>query len=1047
MSHAALSKTPSPLQLRDELEAMVLKELLGPGSAEEEIIESPGTRYFVGVLAPRKRDKAGDAHVTAAVVPPPHAEDEEEEADGEILDGDELALGGKDSSQDGTTDQAPAQDKALIPSSFGMTFSLNLDAKQLQLSAAWGQYVKEVSAYLVSEKTGSPRRVWKRHPRGGTHRLTLKVGPIPPISVDDNCPAVVVQGLVRKRSDHWCVTLFLVNEQQEPERLRDAARVFQPELMAEGVDGAAVIHKRHTILELGGTDANVKAENDLLAMLYRRHVEFAVRHGIGVHVEMGDGRRVESGGNEADESSSHHPPRSTHHDATHAVRVRTKVVPSYEIPRTTPPRPEDAEFNPSFAKLAGMVLDMKLLAEANSKQYRSMLKPLVEAYQDWIDREEKLITNPNEGLANFKQAAEQAIARCRSTLKRIEAGLDLLDKDDKAAQSFQFMNRAMWLQRTHSLFAERVRRGDEKPDMGTIDIAENRSWYPFQLAFILLNLPGITKFDHPERSEAPEAVADLLWFPTGGGKTEAYLGLTAYTPGLRRLQGIVEGRSGENGITVLMRYTLRLLTLQQFQRATALICACEDKNGHFDDFPWREFVHHGPTKCKGGMKLLEASATGEAASIFVQCEGANCGAIRPMSDAFKMDLMALPVCKGRRPHLRDHDEAGCKTPDGQAMRMEPMLQGASNSWFGITLSALAIPPKGADEVAQIVEEQWTKLHDVESEREIEKLLPKVPSMRDLYDYTPAEIWQAVQAKKSAVPEGSSEPIDLKTPEWEVFIDPDSAAKGRDFQLRIAAPPKRHAKYFEKIVLAERLREVRALVGFTRIESPGDYNNPAAFPENQRARLSRGQPTWVPSSEIRGEGLFFHFKEDVIQKWVKKAKSLEGVFMEAHQRWRIARKLEPPQEFYPGVRYVLLHSFAHALIRQLAVECGYTTASLRERIYSTNPKNPEIEMAGVLIYTAAPDSEGTLGGLVSLGKPETLERHLDQALDNMRLCASDPLCAEHHPYHEGITLHAASCHACLFAPETSCERGNKYLDRAVLVSTVETGEKSDLAFFE
>jgi hypothetical protein len=142
--------------------------------------------------------------------------------------------------------------------------------------------------------------------------------------------------------------------------------------------------------------------------------------------------------------------------------------------------------------------------------------------------------------------------------------------------------------------------------------------------------------------------------------------------------------------------------------------------------------------------------------------------------------------------------------------------------------------------------------------------------------------------------------------------------------------------------------------------------------------------------------------------------------------------------------VLLHSFAHALIRQLSVECGYTTASLRERIYSRNPSENEPEMAGVLIYTAAPDSEGTLGGLVSLGKPETLERHLDQALDNMRLCASDPLCAEHHPYRDGNTLHAASCHACLFAPETSCERGNKYLDRAVLVSTV---ERSDLAFFE
>ena len=222
---------------------------------------------------------------------------------------------------------------------------------------------------------------------------------------------------------------------------------------------------------------------------------------------------------------------------------------------------------------------MKLLAETPPKQYRVKLKPLIEAYQDWIDREERRIADPNQGLANFQNVAKQAIASCRATLARIEAGLDLLDKDDKdgkAAQAFQFMNRAMWLQRTHSIFAERVRRGDEHPDMGTIDVAENRSWYPFQLAFVLLNLPGITQFDHPERSESPEAAADLLWFPTGGGKTEAYLGLTAYTLGLRRLQGTVEGRSGENGITVLMRYTLRLLTLQQFQRAAALICACED---------------------------------------------------------------------------------------------------------------------------------------------------------------------------------------------------------------------------------------------------------------------------------------------------------------------------------------------------------------------------------------------------------------------------------------------------------------------------------------
>lgn len=547
-----LTKSNSSLQLRDELEAMVLKDLLGPCLEEEEVLESPGSRYFVGVLAPRKRAKSVATPAKLAVPAAPFpVDDDDEAAEGEILDGDELALGGRDTSQDGTTDQAPSQDKALIPSSFGMTFSLDMDTKQLQVSAWWGQYVKQPSEYIVSEKTGNPRRIWKRYPRGGTHPLTLVDGPIAPIIVDTNCPDIVIQGLARKRKDHWCVTLFLINDQQEPEKLRDAAWIFQPELCADGIDGAAVFHRRHTVLELSGTDPAVKAENDQLAMLYRRQVEFAVGHGIGVHVDVSP-------------------------DPNHAIRVKTRVVPTYEVPKTTPPRPDDAEVNPAFAKLDGLILDMKLLAETPLKQYRAKLKPLVDAYQDWIDREEQRINDPASGLAPFKNVAQQAISRCRTTLGRIEAGLNLLDKDEIAAQAFQFMNRAMWLQRTHSNFAERVRRGDEQPDMGTIDIPENRSWYPFQLAFVLLNLPGITQFDHPERSEAPDAVADLLWFPTGGGKTEAYLGLTAYTLALRRLQGVIEGRSGENGITVLMRYTLRLLTLQQFQRAAALICACED---------------------------------------------------------------------------------------------------------------------------------------------------------------------------------------------------------------------------------------------------------------------------------------------------------------------------------------------------------------------------------------------------------------------------------------------------------------------------------------
>jgi hypothetical protein len=261
-------------------------------------------------------------------------------------------------------------------------------------------------------------------------------------------------------------------------------------------------------------------------------------------------------------------------------------------------------------------------------------------------------------------------------------------------------------------------------------------------------------------------------------------------------------------------------------------------------------------------------------------------------------------------------------------------------------------------------------------------------------------------------------------------------------MRRVDPPRAYGTVLEKVILAERLREVRSLVGFTRIESPGDYTEVGDFPRDQRVPLSRKAPKWVPTSEVRGEGVFLQFNEGAIEAWGKKAKEREGEFFEAHRRWRKNRGLEPDDGF-PTMRYVLLHSLGHALIRQFAVECGYTAASIRERIYSRPPGGDGGPMAGVLLYTAAPDSEGTLGGLVALGEPKALGRHLDQALEAMRLCASDPLCAEHHPIKVGLTLHGAACHACLFLPETSCERGNKYLDRSVLVSTVAS---NDLAFF-
>ena len=155
---------------------------------------------------------------------------------------------------------------------------------------------------------------------------------------------------------------------------------------------------------------------------------------------------------------------------------------------------------------------------------------------------------------------------------------------------------------------------------------------------------------------------------------------------------------------------------------------------------------------------------------------------------------------------------------------------------------------------------------------------------------------------------------------------------------------------------------------------------------------------------------------------------------AQQRWRKRRGLDPSVGWV-GERYVLLHSLAHALINEFSLECGYAAASIRERIYSEEPGGEQEPMAGFLLYTSAPDTEGTLGGLVALGEPAVLGRLMKRALDRASLCSTDPMCAEHVPGEDDETLHASACHACLFVPETSCELGNRFLDRAVLVHTL------------
>lgn len=531
-SNGIATSSYSSAALRDQLEHLVVADLLGPAGGPTEIVDERTVRgrYLVGMLAPR----------ASSGIP-----EEYDDAD----------PGGADS-EDGTTDAPPPKAAtAMLPSTIGLTFAVAIDATALCMRARWGHYDRVVvEDERFRRPDGGYRPVWQRTQVDAVSSpIPLKHGKIAPWSPDPERPDVTVQGIMRKRAAQWIVTLFLVNGQEEPKGRKDSAWVFQPELIVEAADGAPIFERRALPHE------QLDPEEQLMAMLYRRQVEFAVGHGVAVDATVG-------------------------HDANgssifdRATRVWTAVVPAYEVPQTTPPNASD----PGYEQLAGLTVDMQALAELPDGQFGAHLTPLADAYAAWIVRQEARLDGSQSDLVPYLGAAQVALTSCRHALARIRNGIALLDQDAHAAQAFRFANRAMALQRVHSLYAAAVRRGETKP-LADFDTPENHAWRAFQLGFILLNLPGLTDLGHPDRAlpaDDPQAdpaasVADLLWFPTGGGKTEAYLGLTAYTLAIRRLQGVVAGRSGHAGIAVLMRYTLRLLTLQQFQRAAALICACE----------------------------------------------------------------------------------------------------------------------------------------------------------------------------------------------------------------------------------------------------------------------------------------------------------------------------------------------------------------------------------------------------------------------------------------------------------------------------------------
>ncbi|MEU1935441.1 DUF1998 domain-containing protein [Streptomyces coeruleorubidus] len=461
--------------------------------------------------------------------------------------------------------------------------------------------------------------------------------------------------------------------------------------------------------------------------------------------------------------------------------------------------------------------------------------------------------------------------------------------------------------------------------------------------------------------------------------------------------------------------------------------------GHLDEFPYTPYVHHGQACDKIPRPKLRMKDHGgnQAANVTIECVA--CGAKRNIREAMgERGRRHLPRCRGRHPHLGTYEPNGCERDSVL------MVAGASNQWFPLTLSALALPKGQGGDIDKLLDDHWPELEKVEDRSEL-AFMARLPQFGFLKEFDADAVFAAVAARKQGTdgpaPTAPDVQADLFRPEWDALSGPVPSPSD-DFALRPVSVPAPMDELFSDIRQVERLREARALIGFTRLDAPDPESPEIAT----RVDLSRGTQNWVPASEVRGEGIFLRVRDNLMAEWV--ARMEKSPQMEAHKeaygRFRTNRKSDrktsdfDPFHAWPGARYIALHTLSHLLIRTIALECGYSSASLAERIYAGDEQNPR---TGILIYTAVPDSEGTLGGLVSLAEEREFGRIVRRALADAGHCSADPLCSERLPHDPGDYLHGAACHVCLFVSETTCERANRFLDRRFLVPL--SGDKEQI----
>ncbi len=470
--------------------------------------------------------------------------------------------------------------------------------------------------------------------------------------------------------------------------------------------------------------------------------------------------------------------------------------------------------------------------------------------------------------------------------------------------------------------------------------------------------------------------------------------------------------------------------------------ACD--RGHLQEFPWVRFAHLEKGKCGAPELTLREGAAGDFQSIRVSCA---CGQGQYLATATSkhFDLK----CYGGRPWLpREHDKEECDET------LKLLVRTSSSSYFPLTVSALSVPdPKNV-----IRDQLSTKAGDlrpfVEQGSEALQLYLKT-LFKDLVAEHGIEVVE--QQVMEIVTGEAAERLPIRTAEYTQFQTAPAEQTNEDFsedarfEARTIETSAGLAKYVDKVVIAHRLREVRAQIGFTRL-TPASSDNQGEISENAVVAPLSATKTWLPATTVQGEGLYFSLNKDALQAWEnrpavqERAKMLHEAFLKWHQSRGMSHGDRKAAILpFPRARFYLLHSLSHLLINAISLECGYSASSIRERIYCGPTDKDETDMAGVLLYTGTPGSEGTLGGLIEQGR--RLEKHLLHARDLGALCSNDPLCGSHDPMKDRAErlLEGAACHGCLFIAEPSCEKFNQYLDRALVVPVV--GQPPECAFFE